>query len=354
MQRMCCGSTGRMLLEIYRATSAQTPVQDGSPEPSGSLTQAGEAIDIAVLVLPDFPLGEFAQVVDILTMAKEEKSAVGLHWQFYGIREGRVVSSAGIGISCRGCTPVARAGSTLIIVGPRPGDPAAWAGVASIVRLWHRRGGSILGIGDAVEVLASLSLLKGRRACAHYQAVRALREQRADTDFSERIFVMEENIGTCAGASATTDLMLDFVGRRTSQGFADRLADRLNCERRRTTRHLQRHSIPLRCGTTNLALASAIEEIQKVDNSDLDLSRIAKAAGISSRQLQRLFRCYLKRTPTQYLMTHRLEQAKELLTRTKMSVIEVAIATGFTSPSHFSLRYAKAFGISPSAERRAL
>jgi transcriptional regulator GlxA family with amidase domain len=342
-----------MLLETSLSTSTRIAVRAGALDERASQPQAVEAIDVAILVLPEFPLGEFAQIVDIMTLAKQEEPTVCLHWQVYGIQEGRVASSAGIEIPCRACTSLDRTGQTLIIVGPRPRDPVAWARVAQAVRLWHLRGGTILGVGDAVEVLTLLGLLKGRRACAHWQAVRALREQRGDVDFSERLFVVNDRIGTCAGASATADLMLDFVSRLTRQAVADRLADRLNCEKRRTGQNFQRHAVPVRFGAPNQAFVSAIDEIQRTESCEFDLSRIAAAAGVSSRQLQRLFRRYLKRTPTQHFMTHRLEQAKELLTRTQMSVIEVAIATGFTSPSHFSLRYAKAFGISPSADRGA-
>jgi transcriptional regulator GlxA family with amidase domain len=50
---------------------------------------------------------------------------------------------------------------------------------------------------------------------------------------------------------------------------------------------------------------------------------------------------------------HRLQHAKELLARTPMSITEVALAAGFTNPTHFAVRYSKAFGLSPSAERNA-
>jgi AraC family transcriptional regulator, glycine betaine-responsive activator len=196
-------------------------------------------------------------------------------------------------------------------------------------------------------------LLDGRRACAHWQARRALSERHHDVDFADQIFVLDGAIGSCAGASATTDLALDLVGRFTSQAVANRLASRLNCETRRSGQHAQRHVNPARFGKPNQAFVSAIELIQKMDNEELDPNRIAAAIGVSNRQLQRLFRRYLKKTPTQHLRAYRLQQAKELLTRTPMSITEVALAAGFTNPSHFAVRYSMAFGLSPSAERDA-
>lgn len=310
-------------------------------------------INIAILLLPGFPIGEFAQITDVLTLANEENSTARVQWEVYGIREGKVESSAGIGIPCRACTALERMDESLIILGPRPRDPIACATIASAVRLLHRSGGYIMGVGDAVEVLAMLGLLKGKRACAHWQARRALSEQHHEVDFADRIFVADGAVGTCAGASATIDFALDFVERLTSQAIADRLASRLNCERRRSGQHSQRHVSTVRVGYPNQAFASALELIQTLDNEELDPGRIAAAVGISNRQLQRLFQRHLKRTPSQHLMAYRLEQARELLARTPMSITEVALATGFANPSHFAVRYSKTFGISPSAERGA-
>jgi transcriptional regulator GlxA family with amidase domain len=342
-----------MLSTTPKAASAPAAVQSGMPKSWASQSQNVASVNIAILALPGFPIGEFAQITDVFTLASEANSTTRFQWDVYGAKEGRVRSSAGIEIPCRACTALERVGKYLIIIGPRPHDPDAWSTVASAVRLWHRNGGSIMGVGDAVEVLAVLGLLDGKRACAHWQARRALSEQHHDVEFENRIFVLDGANATCAGASATADFVLDFVGRVTSQAIADRLASRLNCETRRSGQHAQRHVNTARFGKANRAFVSAIELIQRMDNEKLEPNRIAAAVGVSNRQLQRLFRRYLKRTPSQHLRAYRLQQAKELLTRTPMSITEVALATGFANPSHFAVRYAKAFGLSPSAQRDA-
>ena len=60
---------------------------------------------------------------------------------------------------------------------------------------------------------------------------------------------------------------------------------------------------------------------------------------MSTRQLERLFRRYLNRSPKRYYMELRLQKARNLLMQTDMSVINVALACGFASPSHFSKCY---------------
>ena len=71
----------------------------------------------------------------------------------------------------------------------------------------------------------------------------------------------------------------------------------------------------------------------------------------STRQLERLFRRYLDRSPKRYYLELRLKKARSLLLQTDMSVINVALACGFSSPSHFSKCYRSFYGRTPYRER---
>ena len=71
------------------------------------------------------------------------------------------------------------------------------------------------------------------------------------------------------------------------------------------------------------------------------------------RQLERLFRRYLNRSPKRYYMELRLQKARNLLMQTDMSVINVALACGFASPSHFSKCYRAHYETTPYRERGA-
>ncbi|MEO1316293.1 MAG: helix-turn-helix domain-containing protein, partial [Pseudomonadota bacterium] len=82
-------------------------------------------------------------------------------------------------------------------------------------------------------------------------------------------------------------------------------------------------------------------------------AELARDVGMSTRQLERLFRRYLNRSPKRYYMELRLEKARSLLLQTNMSVINVALACGFTSPSHFSKCYRAHFNRTPYRERGA-
>ena len=78
---------------------------------------------------------------------------------------------------------------------------------------------------------------------------------------------------------------------------------------------------------------------------------LAGIAGVSERQLERLFRRALGCTPTRYYLDLRLRRARILLGQTRMPVMEVALACGFATPAHFSRAYKGHFGHAPREER---
>ena len=99
-------------------------------------------------------------------------------------------------------------------------------------------------------------------------------------------------------------------------------------------------------------LKQAIEIMASHLEAPIATAAIAFRTGMSARQLERLFQRYLKVTPARYYMRLRLERARDLLLHTNVPVLDVAVATGFTSSSYFSQCYRQAFGQTPSTTRR--
>ena len=85
----------------------------------------------------------------------------------------------------------------------------------------------------------------------------------------------------------------------------------------------------------------------------LDQEMLARFVGLSRRQLERLFRKHLGRTPAQYYLELRLERARHLLYQTTMPIMNVAFACGFVSASHFSTCYRQMYGKTPRASAPA-
>lgn len=90
------------------------------------------------------------------------------------------------------------------------------------------------------------------------------------------------------------------------------------------------------------------------DNLDGDLSLEAMAAEVivSPRYLPRAFKTAIGQSPHRYVLARRIERAKEMLRSTDMPIVDVALASGFSSQSHLSNWFLREVGISPAAYRR--
>jgi AraC family transcriptional regulator len=84
---------------------------------------------------------------------------------------------------------------------------------------------------------------------------------------------------------------------------------------------------------------------------DLDVTTMANVAALSPAHFARAFAATVGMTPFEYVMTRRLARAHDLLRRTDRSVLAIALDVGFKTPSHFTSRFRREFGITPRAIR---
>ena len=85
--------------------------------------------------------------------------------------------------------------------------------------------------------------------------------------------------------------------------------------------------------------------------SSITLSQVATAACLSPFHLLRSFHSAFRQTPRQYLQQCRLERAKFLLEKTRISVTAICLDCGFTSLGSFSALFHRSCGMSPRAWR---
>ena len=102
----------------------------------------------------------------------------------------------------------------------------------------------------------------------------------------------------------------------------------------------------------SLHLRTIVELMENNLEETLSLDQLAAYSGRSRRQIDRLFQAQLGTSPRRYYMELRITKSRRLLQYSDLSVMEVAVACGFVSVSHFSKCYAAYFGYPPSREQR--
>ncbi|WP_347294217.1 AraC family transcriptional regulator [uncultured Duncaniella sp.] len=106
---------------------------------------------------------------------------------------------------------------------------------------------------------------------------------------------------------------------------------------------------------TNSGIADKIKKAQVIMLESVYepvmLQDIALRVGMSYSSFRQHFREYTGCGPASYLRNLRLERAMELITKTSLTLKEIAYTLNFKSPEYFSLQFKKAFGRSPSEYR---
>ena len=98
-------------------------------------------------------------------------------------------------------------------------------------------------------------------------------------------------------------------------------------------------------------LQNAIEYIENNLCDELEISKIAARAYLSSFYFQRIFNATFRMTVGEYIRARRLSCAAEELSNSDAKVIDVALKYGYDSPDSFTRAFAKFHGINPSFAR---
>jgi AraC family transcriptional regulator, regulatory protein of adaptative response / DNA-3-methyladenine glycosylase II len=107
----------------------------------------------------------------------------------------------------------------------------------------------------------------------------------------------------------------------------------------------------LRCRPELAPGHAPVDGSQRIDETSA-LEAIAKEFALSSRQIRRIIQKELGVSPIQLLLTRRLLLAKQLLTETKLSIIDIAFASGFASLRRFNDAFSTRYGMPPTRLRK--
>lgn len=116
----------------------------------------------------------------------------------------------------------------------------------------------------------------------------------------------------------------------------------------------QKQSGVRRRGPVPPSLARAIQFVEQHLAQEIDLPRIAEAAGVSPTHVARLFKTHRGMTASAYLWRVRTQHGRALLRDTGLTIAEIAYRSGFKTPYHFSRHVRRQYGQSPRALRQRM
>ena len=303
------------------------------------------------VLLDNFTLLCFAAAVESLRIANRMAGHTLYEWRTVGEGGDAAYCSAGTGFKLDGDLDELTRDDVVMICGGIDVQAATTKRLLSWMRREARKGVTMAGLCTAAYSLAKAGLLDGKKATIHWENQDSFSEEFQEVELTKSVFVVDEKRMTTAGGTSSIDLMLKLIADDHGEELANAVADQLIYSAIRTDQDTQRLSVPTRIGVRHPKLSLVIQIMEQNIEEPISPSILAKDVGMSTRQLERLFRRYLNRSPKRYYMELRLQKARNLLMQTDMSVINVALACGFASPSHFSKCYRAHYDTTPYRER---
>ena len=323
---------------------------------NGDADQDGQK-RFSFLLMPDFAMLAFSSAVEPLRVANRIVGRRLYAWQIVTPDGQPATSSGGTRVLPDGAVDACgRPGNLpdyLIVVAGMEVQRFKDSPAIGALRRLERGGVRIGALSTGSYLLAWAGLLKGYRCTVHWENLDAFREDFPELDVTGELFEVDGARLTCSGGIASLDMMLSLVAADHGRDLATQVAEQFIHERIRETHDHQRMSLQGRLGISHPKLLQVIALMGDNLEEPLPRAELARRAGLSNRQLERLFRKYLGRTPTSYYLELRLLRARGLLTQTAMSILNVALACGFVSASHFSKCYREFFNKMPREERQA-
>lgn len=99
-------------------------------------------------------------------------------------------------------------------------------------------------------------------------------------------------------------------------------------------------------------LAPSLRLIEQSYMGKVSVAKVAAVCGLSSTAFNRRFKQMLRMTPSEYVLALRVNAARRRLTETDKSLCVIAVECGFTDQSHFTKRFRRVTGMTPSRYRQ--
>lgn len=224
--------------------------------------------------------------------------------------------------------------------------------IHDFLRTQHNCGTTICSVCAGAFWLGHAGLLNGRPATTHWALEEEFRQRFPDVALAvDRILIDDNDIVTAGGVMAWIDLGLYLVGRYLGAEAVSRTARHLLVDPQGREQKNYRTFRP--------ELTHGDDPIRKLQHfmeqnsgGELTVAALAQRANMSERSLARRFLHATGFSPNAYVQQLRIERARGLLERTRVTVAQAAFDVGYSDVSAFAKTFRSITGLTPSGYRR--
>ncbi|WP_292216793.1 GlxA family transcriptional regulator [Mesorhizobium sp.] len=209
----------------------------------------------------------------------------------------------------------------------------------------------LVGIASGVFSIAQTGLADGRKCAVHWEQFPSFVEQFPSVTAVQAAYEIDGDTYSCSGGDAAFDMFVQFVKEDYGPLIASRVCEKAVAMKVRQPGDRQR--LPLHAGAAihHDGLLKIIEQMERNLDEPVALEDMAASSCLSRRQVERIFSKQIGRSPARYYLEMRLERAHLLIVNSQLPIVEIAMACGFISASHFSKAYRENYGLAPREAR---
>jgi len=315
------------------------------------LHRKNQTTRVGLLLIEGFALLSYSSLIEPMRAANELSGKTLYHIRHIAEFGSRANSSGGVVINANAF--VGEAVDFDIIYVVAGGNPVNFNDQRIFRWLQHmaNRGVTLAGISGGPIILALAGVMKSRRMTVHWEYADTLAKILPGAMIERTLYVIDRNRITCAGGIAPLELVHALVIENHGAELAQKIDDWFMHTDVRPAGGAQQASITERYGVNNQTIVYTIEAMENHIADPLSLPQLAMLCGVGSRQLNRLFKTHMLHPTMVFYRTMRLAKAYELMKISALKIEQVALATGFSSSSHFTYCFHKQYNHAPSFVR---
>ncbi len=222
------------------------------------------------------------------------------------------------------------------------------------IKKLYEQGSILCGVGTGCCFMAEAGILDHKAATTHWHYFERFSKNYPKVKLQKHHFITQSHNCYCAASlNSLADLTVHIIKRFYNSHIAQKVERHFSHEIRKDYESMRFLENEENDHPDEDILQSQIY-IQNNYMQTLDIEALAKFSQMSTRNFSRRFKQATGETPVNYLQRIRLEQARELLQLSNLSIIDIAYRTGFNNASYFNSIFKKKFSLTPKEYRISL
>ncbi len=287
-----------------------------------------------------------SSVVDPLRAANRLSRLPLFDWKIISLDGNAIQLTCGIEIKVDGELSVKDQGDLLVIIAGFDHELHIKTQHLSTLRQIASKFKTICCVEAGTWVLARAGIINYHHVTTHWEDTEQLADRYPSLDVRNERYVIDGNIWSSGGASPALDMMLHYLRTTQNKSLAIDVASVFIYDDLSPANDAQTISLG-RIEQHEPRLAKAIRIMEANLEEPFSTREIATQVQLSVRMLELLSKKHLGVTPGNYYLRLRLQSARRMVLDSKLSVLEVAVRSGFKSQSALSRAFTKRYEQSP-------